>query len=299
MQTPPAGEAVHRRTQRIDVGAVQDGRRAVEAQLLDWRYRGISRVGSHVRRPGPMHEMSAHFAVNAAGRTIAEARGEMALAAFDGSPDTGFQSCRDILPNVADLAGAPIDAELVAAVRRAVGRERGCYHLGTLILAAVPVLQRIAGERPAPGERLGRELVLDASDLGNGHTRFDGSLRDWRDGAPERRARLAFSVSHADPRAQGVLAPGAPEVAARLEGAPLEQGFAREALARLAGLADCELQRDLALGLSAIFTQGMLQPRGAAAKPPPARAHRAHNTCWMWRDGGPLQSLPSGLEEVE
>jgi hypothetical protein len=285
---------------RIAIGPARGGRRTVEAHLLDWRYRGVSRVGIHIKRPGPIHDMSARFAIDAAGRAIEQASGAMALAAFDGTPDTGFQSCRDILPNVASLAGAAIDADLVAAMRRAIGRERGCYHLGTLITACAPVLQRVARERPAPEHGLGRELVLDASQGGDGLTRFEGALRDWSDGAAERTAALAFSVSHADPRARDVCAPGAPEVAARLEGAPLEAGFAREALARLAGVPGCEAWRDLALGLSAIFTQGMVRSRAAAAGPVAAgRAHRANNTCWMWRDGGPLQGMSSGLEEAE
>src|SRR5262245_33064876 len=300
MEKPASAEAVHRRTLRIAIGAARGGRRAVEAHLLDWRYRGVSRVGIHIKRPGPIHDMSARFAIDAQGRAIEEASGAMALAAFDGTPDTGFQSCRDILPNVASLVGTPIDAELVAAMRRAIGRERGCYHLGTLITACAPVLQRVARERTAAEHGLGRELRLDASQGEDGVTRFDGALRDWSDGAPEREARLAFSVSHADPRARDVSAPGAPEVVARLEGTPLEAGFAREALARLAGIPGCDAQRDLALGLSAIFTQGMVRSRAAAAEPVEAgRAHRANNTCWMWRDGGPLQGMSSGLEETE
>src|SRR5262245_19493631 len=163
MEKPASAEAVHRRTLRIAIGAARDGRRAVEAHLLDWRYRGVSRVGIHIKRTGPIHDMSARFAVDAQGRAILEASGTMTLAAFDGTPDTGFQSCRDILPNIAGLAGAAIDAELVAAKRRAIGRERGCYHLGTLITACAPVLQRIARERPAQEHALGRDLVLDAS----------------------------------------------------------------------------------------------------------------------------------------
>ena len=300
MENPASAEAVHRRTLRIAIGAAHDGRRAVEAHLLDWRYRGVSRVGIHIRRPGPIHDMSARFAIDAQGHAIEAASGAMTLAAFDGTPDTGFQSCRDILPNVAKLAGSPIDAGLVAAMRRAIGRERGCYHLGTLITASAPVLQRIAREHPAAEHCLGRERVLDASQGEDGITRFDGALRDWSDGAPERVARLAFSLSHADPRARDVSAPDAPGVAARLEGTPLEAGFAREALARLAGVPDCDAQRDLALGLSAIFTQGMVSSRAAATEPVTAgRAHRANNTCWMWRDGGPLQGMSSGLEDVE
>jgi hypothetical protein len=303
MEQAPGPGAVHRRSMRIAVGPVRGGARAVDAQLSDRRYRGVSRVGIHVRRPGPIHEMSAHLEIDARGRAIASARGAMALAAFDGTPDTGFQSCRDILPNVAHLAGLPIDAELVAAMRRTVGRERGCYHLSTLILATAPVLARIAREALAAGP-FGRELVLDAADAGGGLTRFDGMLRDWQDGAPERRARLAFSVSYARPRAGDVLAmraPGlapAPDAAARLEGTSLETGFAREALARLADLPEAAELGDLALGLSAIFTQGMVQAPGSNPAPIPAgRAHRAHNTCWMWRDGGPLQGMSSGLEE--
>ena len=298
MEQPVSGDAVHRRTLRIEIGPVRGEQRAVDAHLLDWRYRGVSRVGIHVKRPGPIHDMSAQFAVDAEGLAIESARGAMALAAFDGTPDTGFQSCRDILPNVAGLAGIPVDPDLVAAMRRTVGRERGCYHLGTLILATAPVLQRIAAEKPRPEQGLGRELVLDAVNIGGGRTRFDGALRDWHDGMAERRARLAFSVSYAEPRAVDVLAPGAPAVAARLEGTPLEAGFAREALARLADLPDCDALRDLALGLSAIFTQGMVQSRPVDSPPvPPGRAHRAHNTCWMWRAGGPLQGMSSGLGE--
>jgi hypothetical protein len=293
---PATGEPVHRRTLRIAIGAAREGQRAVHAHLLDWRYRGVSRVGSHVRRPGPIHDMTARFNIDPEGRALAQASAAMALAAFDGTPDTGFQSCRDILPNVAALAGTALDVNLVAAIRRGIGRERGCYHLTTLILAAAPVLQRIAGEAIGRDEELERELVLEALHLGGDRTRFEGALRDRGPGSAERTAQLGFTVAYADPCALDVRAPGAPEVEQRLQGAPLATGFAREALARLADVPACAAQRELALGLSAIFTQGMLQSRGAAAVPVPAgRAHRAFNTCWMWRDGGPLQGMSSGL----
>lgn len=292
---PPS---IHRRTIDVEVGPAADGLRPVGGRVLDRRYRGLSRVGSHVTRPGVVHDMSVEMVLDTGRGAIESARGAMRKAAFDGDPETRFETCRDVLPNVAALAGVAVDGGLAREIRAAIGRERGCYHLTTLVLATAPVLQRLLVEPLPPAVGMRRHVELDADDLPGGRVRFRGRLDDVTDNGDERRTRLAFTV---DPdgltpldveveRASGPDTGG--EVARRLAGLSLAAGFARAAIDRLRGEAEV---LELALGISAIFTQsfigsGRRREDGDGRDPP-----RARNTCWMWRDGGPLQGLPTGI----
>lgn len=296
----PAGEPIHRRTLEVELAAESDGRRAMTARIVDRRLHGFTVAGAQTIGPGPIHDMTARIAVDVAARRIVAAEGAMALLAFYPSPLTRGQSCRDSLPNFVDLVGATVDATLVASIRNAIGRERGCYHLTSLVLAAVPLLLSAVDQPEPRGEPRSRTIELAATAAGGRRVRFHGLLYDRFAPRDLRRARLAFTVAFEEMVLAEVSADAAPGLAKHtgaagaLAGLPLLGGFARGAMERLGPLADTSEILDLALSLSAIATQSFVHVRPPEERPVAGQASRAQSTCWMWRVGGPLESLPSG-----
>jgi hypothetical protein len=284
----------------IHLGPEQDGRRDLRAHIADRRLHGFTVAGAQGIGPGPIHDMEARLAIDVAARRIRAAEGAMPLAAFSPSPTTQGESCRDSLPNFASLVGAAVDATLVGSIRAAIGRERGCYHLTSLVLAAVPVILS-AVEEPEPGtEPRSRIVEISAASAGEGRVRFHALLYDRRAPRDLRRARLAFTANFEEMLLRDVAAHAAPRLtshaaaAAALTGLPLLAGFARAALERLRALPDATEVLDLALALSAVVTQAFVHLPMRGEQPTSGQANRAQSTCWMWRIGGPLESLPAG-----
>ena len=303
------GDLIHVRTIEIDVEAERDGRREARGRICDRRHQGHTYTGSHVIGPGIVHDMSACLTIDMGKGTIASATSAMKRAAFDGSPETRFESCRDILPNVEQIAGARLDEDLAGAIRRTIGRERGCYHLTNLWLAIASLVSRIGAGSIDPAATLRRSLEFTAREGENGRVRFTGHLADIGQGAP-RQTRLGFELDprhylleEVDAAASPDLRP-LPAAAVALEGVSLTTGFARAAVERLGAIPDAREILDLALGLNAVVTQAMLlteTPAVATAQGPsthePTRhepASRAAGTCYMWRAGGPVERLPTG-----
>jgi hypothetical protein len=295
------GDPIHERTIEVDVGPEADGRREVRGRVQDRRHQGHTYTGSMVIGPGVVHDMSARLVLDLRAGSVESASGTMDRAAFDGSAETGFESCRDILPNVADLAGIAIDERLPDAIRRAIGRERGCYHLTTLCLAMAPVVLRARRGPLPPGDAAKREIRLLATHA-EPDVRFSGTLVD-RLGSAAHRAGLAFTVVLGSLALHDVEAYSAPdltrhrEVEATLCGMPLVGGFARAVRKALTSIDGASELVDLALNLNAIFTQGMvLAPTVEVAAPADEQAptSRALGTCYMWRSGGAAERLPTG-----
>ena len=282
------------------MGPAQSGLRDVASRVRDRRLRGFTWVGAHVVAPGPVHDMSADFQVDVAAGRIQHASGAMSLAAFDGTPDTRFEGCRDILPNLAELSGLALDDGLVAGIRQAIGRERGCYHLTTLVLATAPVLRALPVRPLAPDDSWHRALSLSGSVLRSHRYRFEGEIRDERPHPGSGSVRLGFEVETRRMRlVEVVVERGSArardtDAEALLAGMSLAAGFAPQLVAR-AGAPELEPVRELALGLSSIVTQVLIAEGVPGAPPTTPKPSRAANTCWMWRQGGPLEAMEVGI----
>jgi hypothetical protein len=294
------GDPIHRRSLEIALDPESGGCREARGRIVDRRLQGFTYTGGRVVGPGPIHDMSAQLRLDLRTGRVEAASGAMALPAFQGSATTRFEGCRDVLPNLGNLAGLDAGGDLASGIRAAIGRERGCYHLSTLVLAMAPLL-RAALREPEPRDaRFERTIELTACEAGEGRVRLHGLLVEQRGAAEPRRARLAWCVDAGEMKLRGVLAEAAPQLAPRrdaaaaLEGLPLFGGFARAALERLGGLAGAEEILELALGLSAVVTQAMVTVPSAPDPGLEAGRHRAHGTCYMWRAGGPLQEMPAG-----
>ncbi len=294
------GDPVHRRNLEVALDPESGGRREVRGQIVDRRLQGYTFTGGRIVGPGPVHDMSAHLVLDVRTGRIEAASGAMALPAFPGTATTRFEGCRDVLPNLAGLAGLAAAGDLVAGIRAAIGRERGCYHLSTLVLAMAPLL-RAALREPEPRDaRFERAIELTACETGAGRVRLHGLLFEKRGQGQPRRARLAWGVDPGEMKLRQVVAEAAPELApapeaaAALEGVPLFGGFARAALERLGPLAGADELLELALALNAVVTQALVTVPSARDPRLEAGQNRAHGTCYMWRAGGPLESMPSG-----
>lgn len=281
------GDPIHVRTIAVEVAAAEGGRRAARGHIRDQRHQGWTYTGPLTIGPGLVHDMAADLVLDVTRGTIAAAEGRMDKAAFDPTPATAFEACRDVLPNVADLVGLSLDGDLAGAIRRAIGRERGCYHLTNLCLAMAPVVARATRE-PAP---LRHTIEVTAHEADSPRVRFTGTLAD----DPQSRARLTFTVDPRDFLIADVDAADAPDcrpasaIAAALTGAALVGGFARVVVERLDGAL-----RDLALAINAVYTQGMVIAGVDDEASDSPKANRAIGTCWMWRPGGPAERLPTG-----
>jgi len=293
------GDPVHLRGLEIRLGPEIRGRRELSGRIRDRRQQGFTFTGGRVVGPGPVHDMSARLELDVASGRFSAASGAMALPAFRGSAATAFESCRDTLPNLAGLQGVAVDGTLVASVRAAIGRERGCYHLTNLVLSMLPVARAAAAGGVAAEAGLTRNLEIAVTELAPGAVRFHGLLYEREDAVRERRARLAFEVQRSEMRLARVsaerapdLAP-APDLAAALEGAALLAGFSAVAQQRLGAAANATEVLDLALALNAVVTQAFVVVSAEQEGEAP-RENRAAGTCYMWRRGGPLEALPSG-----
>jgi hypothetical protein len=294
------GDPVHRRNLEIALGPESAGRREARGQIVDRRLQGHTYTGGRIVGPGPVHDMSARLVLDVRSGRVEAASGAMALPAFPGTATTRFEGCRDVLPNLAGLAGLAANGDLSAGIRAAIGRERGCYHLTTLVLAMAPLL-RAALREPEPRDaRFERAIELTACEAGSGQVRLHGLLVERRGAGEPRRARLAWGVDPGEMKLRRVVAEAAPElapapeVATALEGVPLFGGFARTALERLEPLAGAEELLELALGLNAVVTQALVTVPSAQDPRLGEGRNRAHGTCYMWRAGGALESMPSG-----
>src|SRR5438128_1364013 len=107
-----AAVPVHTRTIGLIVSPVAAGVRQGTARIRDLRHNGYTYTGRLVIPPGLVHDMTARLAFEVASGVVRTADGSMAQAAFPGGPETDGESCREILSNVATLAGAVADDTL-------------------------------------------------------------------------------------------------------------------------------------------------------------------------------------------
>jgi hypothetical protein len=302
-------DPVHTRDIVITAAAAAGGARRIQGRVIDLRHRATTWVGRLATRPGVVHDMSAEMVVDGEDR-VAHAAGAMARAAFTPSAETGFEGCRDILGNVAALAGARVGQDLQRDIGAAIGGRRGCYHLTTLVraMASVAAHPRIEERRlrVAAWRRGGEAAVIEAdlADAGAGR------------GSPGRaelaRARLAFEVAVGDPRphalraAHRVTADDGSErccdrsaaTTAAIAALPLLPGFGRMLAAHTAGEGTCAALVELAFAVSGVASQILLHLEWPEVVTLAGAGGRAANTCVMWRDGGPLAGLPIAKDDA-
>jgi len=194
------GEPIHVRAESAVIDRMPDGTLDVRGSLLDLRTRGFLPVGGSMQGMGIIHHMELAWVVDASGGRVERWTPAQPTVAFEASPESGGESCRDPIARMAALDGTALGASLAGRVRDAIGGPLGCSHLVTLALfmdAAVraAIARHTTGDR-TPGPLCRRDLVFDAHERADGRIvvglrqgDLDWSARGAGGLAPERFAR--------------------------------------------------------------------------------------------------------------
>ncbi len=182
------GHPLHTRALAVTLAARADRRLTADAYVLDLRKRGFVPVAGELQASGVIHHMLLHGVIDSRTRRVESLDAEQRTVAFEPSPATRGECCRDPIGRVAAAAGATAGPELAARLADAIGGPRGCSHLLTLgrllASAAARALDRDAaahGPSPArrPGERVfRRDVVVDGTELAPGTLGFTVQLGD-------------------------------------------------------------------------------------------------------------------------
>lgn len=183
-----SGHPVHTRSLEIEVFEAEPAKVVARGTIIDLRKFGFVPTGGDLQSSGVIHNMSLDAVVDTASAVIERFEPGQSVVAFEASPRTGGESCRDSIHRLRDLAGERLDAAFSKRLSGAYGGALGCSHLLTLarlLAATVPQvlsLERAAhAARSAPaggdagptrreqGERLFKRcIVLDGFELDGG-----------------------------------------------------------------------------------------------------------------------------------
>jgi hypothetical protein len=188
MSLAAAGLPLHSRTLSVSLAQSEPPTVALAAYVLDLRKRGIAPVGGDLQGPGVIHHMLLDGAIDRAIRRIDSIRARMPAVAFEASPATGGESCRDLIGRVDHLAGLPLDGGYARAVGTEIGGPRGCSHILTLTHLIGPTAAwafdadaRLHGSAPVrrAGERIfRRDIVIDGYETAPGELALTLQLND-------------------------------------------------------------------------------------------------------------------------
>ena len=175
MSVEARGLPAHTRTLSVTLRHADAAGVDFAAYVLDLRKRGFVPVGGDIQGPGIIHHMSLSGRIDRAAGRIETIRAEMPTIAFEATPATGGESCRDRIDRVAGLAGTPLAGAYASRVGAEIGGTNGCSHvltlghlLGPTASWALEESQRLSGESPGwrPGERMfRRDIVVDGADV--------------------------------------------------------------------------------------------------------------------------------------
>ena len=330
MRLDLGGHPIHTRGLSVDLSLGADGRLAAAADLVDLRKRGFVPVGSELQGSGIIHQMGVDAALDAGSLTIERIAGRQPVVAFEASPATAGESCRDVVAGMSALEGLRLDEGAGERIRAAIGGRIGCSHLLTAaqLLCSTLGWLRSSGDLEVDPLRWSasayrrvfrRDLVFDASDLDEGRMAIGVQLGDVRllpappaalpierfashfelrlaielDGWP---ATIA-AISGARRRRERERFDSAPwedlgEVLAPLGGMSLGKGATRE-LGRLLGGHPPLLDAMLMLGPALIQCRASFPDKWldrAATAPGHPGLIAIADSCYMWRRGGGLET---------
>jgi hypothetical protein len=126
------GHPLHTRALALTLVQRADGRLDFDSYVLDLRKRGFVPVGGDLQPSGIVHHMRLFGVVDPARRTIESIRADQPSVAFEPSPQTQGESCRDPIDRIGALAGTSLSDGYADHLKDAVGGARGCYHIATL-----------------------------------------------------------------------------------------------------------------------------------------------------------------------
>jgi hypothetical protein len=294
--------------------------------ILDLRKRGLVPMARDLQTAGVIHHMRVEAEIDVSRAQLVRIRAEQPSVAFEASPGTGGECCRDPVSRIESLAGTALDAGFARRLGAAVGGPRGCSHVQTLALCvgstagrALTADRELHGEaRREAGTRIfQRSLSIDGLSARDGALDLELQLDDVHCApAPPDADPFAKLARHDELRihasvdldtmtlrtltaAERRTQPGRPEPRWRdrdadvawLAGQGTMGGVARAVLSRLVDPSDAPL-RDALLNLSPTVVQCIpgiserWRSRAPADSPSMFASGGMVDSCYMWRRGG-------------
>jgi len=202
-------EPMHTRALGVRAALRADAKVEARGYLIDLRTRGFLPVGGSMQGMGIIHHMELTWVVDPATDTVEAVVPGQPTVAFEASPETGGETCRDPVARLAAAVGTRLGKAHTGAMRDAAGGPLGCSHLVTLAFFMDGALRagvaRTRARHPARFGRDGvagtlfqRDLVADARERSDG--RVSVVLRqndlDWSDATPGVLAPERFASHH-------------------------------------------------------------------------------------------------------
>jgi len=188
MPLTATGHPLHTRTLSITLAHGEPPEVPFAAYVLDLRKRGFAPVGGDLQGTGIIHHMRLDGVIDRAAKTIARIGAQMPTVAFEASPATRGESCRDLIGRVDHLVGLRLDDGYASAVGAEIGGPRGCSHILTLAYLVGPTTrwamaedERLHGRAPGrrPGERIfRRDVTVDGYETAPGELALTAQLND-------------------------------------------------------------------------------------------------------------------------
>jgi hypothetical protein len=290
MEFEARGGPAHTRTLGVRVECVGPGRWLARGVLLDLRKRGLVPMGGDLQTAGVIHHMRVELELDLRRGVLGQVRAEQPSVAFEATPGTGGECCRDPVSRIEALSGSPLDASFPARLGTSIGGPLGCSHVLTLAQCVGATAQRAReidrerhGEQSVwrSGERVfqrslaidgvaspegGLELVLQLADIHCAPAPADAE--PWQRLARHYELRVHASLAlermqlvratAAERRSDSAFEPGSwrerDADVAWLAGRPAMGGLARAVLERFTAPDDAPL-RDALLNLSPTVVQ--------------------------------------------
>jgi hypothetical protein len=182
------GHPLHTRTLSVTLTHADPPIVGFAAYVLDLRKRGFAPVGGNLQGTGVIHHMRLDGTVDRAAGRIEQISAQMPAIAFEASPATRGESCRDLIGRVDHLVGQNLDDSYAGAVGSEIGGPRGCSHVLTLAQLLAPTIrwaftidERLHGRPPArrTGERImRRDVTVDGYEPALGELALTMQLND-------------------------------------------------------------------------------------------------------------------------
>jgi len=160
-----SGHPLHTRTLVVDVFREGEGAVRAEGVILDLRKCGFVPTGGELQTAGFIHHMELTAHVDLQSRRLAALETRQPTVAFEPTPTTGGDCCRDPAPRLQALVGERVDADFPKRVGSVFGGALGCSHLLTLAQLMGRTLPRILDEEASagprePGERIAKRALF-------------------------------------------------------------------------------------------------------------------------------------------
>jgi hypothetical protein len=198
------GEPVHVRAQSVLVVQRPDGLLDAHGSLLNLRTRGFLPVGGSMQGMGIIHHMELGWVVDPSTGVVRQWAPAQPTVAFEATPETAGESCRDPIERLASATDVPLGAGLSDRLRERIGGPLGCSHLVTIALFMDAAVRAGLARCPAPTDAgtprplWRRDLVFDAHELAAGRVAvaMRQSDLDWNDRGADTLAPERFALHH-------------------------------------------------------------------------------------------------------